>query len=341
MRDVHDPALRPDRPRRVVGLQTDRDALVEEQADDLAGVGAQLLADDHAARQAIGELDRALDRVVIGDAQHVDARLGDRRRDLVGRRRRVAAPHRVAVHVDAHPTGRQRFAEVRMTGNRCRPKVRARAATVPRRLPMCVGHIGGGGSCSSPVASGFLGRHLGDRVRGRRLGAARAALDHDRHPQSRAGARRVLQLEAAAPSSISPIARATGGRSSKAAATSPRRRRHAGPALSTSAATRSSPAGRQPYRENDSPFPITDYGVMKLEAERAVSAECPGAVIVRTSLLYGTTSPGQDPARRRPGDPRQPSDDVLHRRVPLPGPRRRRRRARRAGWPRGPSSAVR
>jgi dTDP-4-dehydrorhamnose reductase len=27
---------------------------------------------------------------------------------------------------------------------------------------------------------------------------------------------------------------------------------------------------------------------MKMEAERAVTAECPGAVIVRTSLLYGT-----------------------------------------------------
>jgi dTDP-4-dehydrorhamnose reductase len=48
-------------------------------------------------------------------------------------------------------------------------------------------------------------------------------------------------------------------------------------------------AGRtEPYTENDAPFPITDYGVMKLEAEHAVAAECPGAVIVRTSLLYGT-----------------------------------------------------
>ncbi|MEO7371478.1 MAG: sugar nucleotide-binding protein [Ilumatobacteraceae bacterium] len=48
-------------------------------------------------------------------------------------------------------------------------------------------------------------------------------------------------------------------------------------------------AGRaEPYREYDPPFPITDYGVMKYEAERAVLAECPGAVVVRTSLLYGT-----------------------------------------------------
>jgi dTDP-4-dehydrorhamnose reductase len=52
-------------------------------------------------------------------------------------------------------------------------------------------------------------------------------------------------------------------------------------------------AGRtEPYREYDTPFPITDYGVMKLEAEHAVAAECPGAVVVRTSLLYGTRRPG-------------------------------------------------
>ncbi len=51
-------------------------------------------------------------------------------------------------------------------------------------------------------------------------------------------------------------------------------------------------AGRpEPYREYDTPFPITDYGVMKLEAERAVVSECPSAVLVRTSLLYGTRRP--------------------------------------------------
>ena len=51
-------------------------------------------------------------------------------------------------------------------------------------------------------------------------------------------------------------------------------------------------AGRTaPYREYDPPFPITEYGVMKLEAERAVTAECPSAVLVRTSLLYGTQRP--------------------------------------------------
>ena len=53
------------------------------------------------------------------------------------------------------------------------------------------------------------------------------------------------------------------------------------------------PGRPEPYREYDRPFPITDYGVMKLEAERAVAAECPNAVLVRTSLLYGTRRPSQ------------------------------------------------
>jgi len=51
------------------------------------------------------------------------------------------------------------------------------------------------------------------------------------------------------------------------------------------------PGRPQPYRERDSPFPITEQGVMAMEAERAVAAQCPSAVIVRTSLLYGTTWP--------------------------------------------------
>ncbi len=48
------------------------------------------------------------------------------------------------------------------------------------------------------------------------------------------------------------------------------------------------PGRSEPYTERDQPFPIIEYGVMKLEAERAVAAACPSAVLVRTSLLYGT-----------------------------------------------------
>ena len=47
-----------------------------------------------------------------------------------------------------------------------------------------------------------------------------------------------------------------------------------------------------PYTETDAPTPMTDYGVWKAEAEAAV-AEChPGAVVVRTSLVYGTAISG-------------------------------------------------
>lgn len=43
-----------------------------------------------------------------------------------------------------------------------------------------------------------------------------------------------------------------------------------------------------PYVESDAPTPITDYGRWKASAELAVMQACPGAVMVRTSLVYGT-----------------------------------------------------
>jgi dTDP-4-dehydrorhamnose reductase len=52
----------------------------------------------------------------------------------------------------------------------------------------------------------------------------------------------------------------------------------------------------RPYREDDEPAPITDYGRAKLAAERAVAARCPDAAIVRTSLIYG--GPGHEPSRQ-------------------------------------------
>ena len=50
-----------------------------------------------------------------------------------------------------------------------------------------------------------------------------------------------------------------------------------------------------PYTEHDEPFPVIEYGRDKLDAEHAVFAAAPGAVAVRTSLLYGTErlSPAQ------------------------------------------------
>jgi dTDP-4-dehydrorhamnose reductase len=61
-------------------------------------------------------------------------------------------------------------------------------------------------------------------------------------------------------------------------------------------------AGR-PYREDDRPDPLTDYGRAKAEAERRVAAADPGAVIVRTSLIYG--GPGGPPGthERAAADP--------------------------------------
>ncbi len=64
------------------------------------------------------------------------------------------------------------------------------------------------------------------------------------------------------------------------------------------------PGRDQPYRETDEPFPLSDYGRQKAEAEAAVMAAHPTAVVVRTSLMYGTdiaSIPQQDVARSLAG----------------------------------------
>ena len=49
-------------------------------------------------------------------------------------------------------------------------------------------------------------------------------------------------------------------------------------------------AGREtPYTEVDAPDAVVDYGRWKAEAERRVASVCRNSVLVRTSLLYGTT----------------------------------------------------
>ena len=48
-----------------------------------------------------------------------------------------------------------------------------------------------------------------------------------------------------------------------------------------------------PYTEQDPPSPITDYGRAKAEAEHAVRAAHPDALVVRTSLLYGGSEPSR------------------------------------------------
>ncbi|MEM9201555.1 MAG: sugar nucleotide-binding protein [Actinomycetota bacterium] len=48
----------------------------------------------------------------------------------------------------------------------------------------------------------------------------------------------------------------------------------------------------RPYREDDDPSPVNEYGAAKVRAERAVAANDPHAVIVRTSLLWGGSGDG-------------------------------------------------
>jgi dTDP-4-dehydrorhamnose reductase len=56
-----------------------------------------------------------------------------------------------------------------------------------------------------------------------------------------------------------------------------------------------------PYVEEDEPTPLTEYGRAKADAEGAVLAAHPEAVVVRTSLLYGGPEPG--PQERLAADP--------------------------------------
>jgi dTDP-4-dehydrorhamnose reductase len=48
-----------------------------------------------------------------------------------------------------------------------------------------------------------------------------------------------------------------------------------------------------PYTEEDPPSPISEYGRAKADAEHGVRAAHPGALVVRTSLIYG----GREPSR--------------------------------------------
>jgi dTDP-4-dehydrorhamnose reductase len=57
----------------------------------------------------------------------------------------------------------------------------------------------------------------------------------------------------------------------------------------------------EPYVEEDEPMPLTVYGRAKADAERAVLRIHPGALVVRTSLIYGGPEPG--PQERLARDP--------------------------------------
>lgn len=51
------------------------------------------------------------------------------------------------------------------------------------------------------------------------------------------------------------------------------------------------------YAETDPPSPIIPYGEAKAAAERLVTAACPGALVVRTSLLLDGAEPGPQELR--------------------------------------------
>jgi dTDP-4-dehydrorhamnose reductase len=57
----------------------------------------------------------------------------------------------------------------------------------------------------------------------------------------------------------------------------------------------------RPLREDDPPDPVTAYGASKAAAEGAVTGAHPGAVLVRTSLIYGGATPSDH--ERRALDP--------------------------------------
>jgi dTDP-4-dehydrorhamnose reductase len=48
-----------------------------------------------------------------------------------------------------------------------------------------------------------------------------------------------------------------------------------------------------PYDESDPPTPVTEYGWAKADAEHAVVAAYPEALLVRTSLIYGGPTPSR------------------------------------------------
>jgi dTDP-4-dehydrorhamnose reductase len=64
------------------------------------------------------------------------------------------------------------------------------------------------------------------------------------------------------------------------------------------------------YVEEDEPTPITDYGRAKADAERAVLADHPRALVVRTSLIYGGPQPGPQERLVEDGDATFFTDEV-------------------------------
>ncbi len=53
-------------------------------------------------------------------------------------------------------------------------------------------------------------------------------------------------------------------------------------------------SGGKPWCETDPLAPVHDYGRSKMEAEAAIAELCPEALVMRLSLLFGTSRPGRN-----------------------------------------------
>ena len=76
----------------------------------------------------------------------------------------------------------------------------------------------------------------------------------------------------------------------------------------------------RPYTEDDEPRPVIDYGRQKLAAEEIVRAVLPGALIVRTSLIYGGAEPSRHERLVLEAADGSGRCALLQRRAPQPGP---------------------
>ena len=144
----------------------------------------------------------------------------------------------------------------------------------------------------------------------RRLGDHRPVVDVARPAQPRCGPRHGATTGGRPPSPTSPTARAIGARSSMPVATSPRRQRPARHASCTCRSDVVFPGRPTPYVETDEPFAAQRLRhATRSTPSDAVTEVCPDAVMIRTSLLYGTdgVGPAATGCRRRDQRPQRRS----------------------------------
>ena len=278
------------------------------------------------------ELLGAADGVVVGDAQHVDPALDDGLLQLVGRRRGVARPHRVAVEVDPDPARPAGRGEVRVPGDRRGLRsghpgegtVRRGGAGDRHGRQWLLGPRGGpvrrrgrlGRHGGRPPPPGRRGRRVGGRRRARRTGHAGIV------GTDRAGCHDPCGLPAERARRRERDRRRLGGR-----------RRGRGGRGGALRAPLDRPRLRRPRRPlHRRGHAVTGRRLRPLEGRgrgrgRRHLPGCRGGAAL-VALRRRGAQPGAAGRARRGGRAR--ADDLLHRRGPLPVTRRRRgRRGRR------------